>query len=249
MDLWAAAGGSAGIGPLSGTLVRVVESQEQVATNRLVDTLDEQALLESLLETSKPPRPPGCEGLHYLLATPFRYPPLAHGSRFGRRDEPSVFYGSARIDTVLAETAYYRLVFLAGMAEPPPGGRITTQHTAFSARYRTARGVRLHRPPFDACQDRLRNPSRYDETQQLGASLRRASVAAIQYRSARDRAGGLNIALFEPHALASKRPLSRERWLCDTRYDAVSFYNVDAGTRHYPRGDFLVDGTLPAPAT
>ena len=69
-----------------------MESQEQVATNRLVATLAEQDLLESMLEASKPPLPKGTARLDYLLATPFRYPPLPHGSRFGGRHEPSLFY-------------------------------------------------------------------------------------------------------------------------------------------------------------
>ena len=40
--------GAAGSG---GEFRRIVESQEQVATNRLVSSLEEQALLESLLES------------------------------------------------------------------------------------------------------------------------------------------------------------------------------------------------------
>lgn len=68
---------------LDGTVVRLVESQEQIATHRLVATLARQAQLEALLERTKPPLRPGTDGLHYLLATPFRYPPLPNGSRFG----------------------------------------------------------------------------------------------------------------------------------------------------------------------
>ena len=44
-----------------------------VSTLKLVDTLAEQALLEDILEESKPPVPPECRHLHYLLSTPFRY--------------------------------------------------------------------------------------------------------------------------------------------------------------------------------
>lgn len=248
MNLWTACGAQAPITPVSGALLRVVESQEQVATNRLVDNLGEQALLEELLESSKPPRPPGCERLHYLLATPFRYPPLRHGSRFGTRGQPSLFYGSVSLRTALAETAYYRLVFLSGMTVPPPGGRLTTQHTAFSVRYRTEQGMQLHRPPFEAYQDRLRNPAEYDETQALGAALREAGIMAIQYRSARDRLRGLNVALFEPGALASRRPGRLERWLCETRDEGVSFFRTGAGTRRFDREEFLLDGKLPSPA-
>ena len=84
-ELWRECRGEQAIAPLRGKLVRLVESQEQVATLQLVDTLEEQALLEELIETSKPHLPPSSETLHYLLKTPFRYPPLRWGSRFGRR--------------------------------------------------------------------------------------------------------------------------------------------------------------------
>lgn len=96
---------------LSGQLLRLVESQEQVATNQLVSSLDRQAVLEDLLETTKPHLRPGTERLDYLLATPFRYPPLKHGSRFGTRSAPSLFYGALKTGTVLAEAAYYRFLF------------------------------------------------------------------------------------------------------------------------------------------
>ena len=39
---------------------------------RLLDEFDEQALLEELLDESKPPVPSECRHLHYLLSTPFR---------------------------------------------------------------------------------------------------------------------------------------------------------------------------------
>lgn len=86
-------------------------SQEQVATNQLVGSLERQAVLETLLEKTKPSLRVGTESLHYLLAMPFRYPPLKHGSRFGTRSAPSLFYGSQKIGTVLAESAYYRFLF------------------------------------------------------------------------------------------------------------------------------------------
>lgn len=44
--------------------VQVVESQAQVATLQLVDNLAEQAVLEDLLESSKPPLPKASEALH-----------------------------------------------------------------------------------------------------------------------------------------------------------------------------------------
>ena len=50
MSVWEACGGARNIEPISGTLYRLVESQEQVATLSYVDTLEEQEMLEALLE-------------------------------------------------------------------------------------------------------------------------------------------------------------------------------------------------------
>ena len=72
---------------MSGPTWRVVEAQHVVSTGKLVDAPEEQAALEMLIDSSKPPIPAAEEfaGLHYLLSTPFRYPPLRHGSRFSTR--------------------------------------------------------------------------------------------------------------------------------------------------------------------
>lgn len=233
---------------LGGTVLRLVESQEQVATNRLVDSLEEQALLESLLESSKPPAPAGSRRLHYLLATPFRYPPLRHGSRFGGRFEPSLFYGARRLETVLAESAYYRLLFFAGMATPP-AQPLRTQHTLFSAGIATRRGLRLQAAPFDAVRAALVDPVDYRVPQRLGSAMREAGIEAFEYPSARDPAQGINVALFAPAALSGNRPLSTQAWLAETALAGVSFYSAEAGGVHrYLRSQFEVDGVLPAPA-
>jgi hypothetical protein len=63
----------------------VVKAQHRVSTLKLVDSVDEQALLEDLIEAGKPPLPPECRHLHYLLSTPFRYgAAYPAGSRFRR---------------------------------------------------------------------------------------------------------------------------------------------------------------------
>ena len=74
---------------------RMVEAQHRVATQKLVDDSAEQQILEELLERAKPPAPDDAPpGMHYLLRTPFRYPPLRHGSRFGSRAERGIFYAA-----------------------------------------------------------------------------------------------------------------------------------------------------------
>lgn len=249
MDIWSACREAAVPEPLTGELTRMVESQEQVATNALVDNLAEQALLEQLLEASKPAPAPGTEGLHYLLATPFRYPPLRHGSRFGTRFEPSLFYAGLDLGAALAETAYYRCVFWAGMAAPPPGGRLTTEHTLFGARYTAARGLRLQATPFDRFATELTRPDSYVATQALGRELRSAGMDGFEYASARDPQRGINIALFHPGALAGPGPVWQQAWLCDTREEGVAFYSKEQGEWwHYARDVFEVDGDLPMPA-
>lgn len=248
-DIWAACGRLAPPRPLGGEILRLVESQEQVATNRLVATLAEQELLEEMLEASKPPLPARALRLDYLLATPFRYPPLRHGSRFGGRHEPSLYYGARTLTTVLAESAYYRFVFWQGMSTPPPAP-LRTQHTLFGARIRARHGYALHLQPFDAYRHELASRDDYAATQQLGRALREAGADAIEYVSARDADAGLNVALFSPRAFAQPRPTFKEEWLCETRAVEVSFYaRRDAGLRSFPLSQFTVDSRLPMPAT
>ncbi len=259
MDIWTLSKGAAAVTPIGGELVRIVESQEQIATNQLVDSLEEQALLEQLLEQGKPTLPGGDRVRHYLLSTPFRYPPLRHGSRFGQRHEPGIFYGAATVATALAETAYYRFAFWAGMRVPPRSGALTTAHTAFAAAYAASAGVRLQAPPFDRFTMELRRPDSYAATQALGTRLREEGVLAFEFASARDPGGGINVALFRAQALASTQPGWQQPWLCETRPDRVTFFSsvpgqggvgtgTAPGTVRHPLDDFLVDGRLPLPA-
>lgn len=248
-DLWSLCRETLRIAPIGGELLRLVESQEQIATSTLVDDLSEQALLEELLDATKPAARPGTAGLHYLLATPFRYPPLRHGSRFGGRFDPGIFYGSRALQTVLAEAAYYRFIFWTAMATPPPSGRLVTQHAVLRARYRGERGVRLTDPPCVTHREVLTHPGDYGPTQALGRALRDAGVAAFEFASARDTGRGINVALFEPNALVSRRPLGLQPWLCETRAVLVSF-SGDTGRAlfGFPIEQFLVDGALPRAA-
>jgi len=247
-EIWAACSDRAAPVALQGDIVRLVESQEQVATNALVRTLAEQALLEDLIETSKPKLPEPAIGLHYLLTTPFRYPPLPWGSRFGRCFEPSLFYAARTTDTVLAESAYYRFVFWSGMATPPPAP-LDTRHTLFSVAVGTSRGLQLQHAPFEAHAADLVDRRYYGATQALGSAMRNAGIEAFEYRSARDPRQGLNVALFTPDALAAAKPDILDEWLCQTTAERVSYYSrPGGGICEFSIGTFLVDGELPLPA-
>ncbi|MDQ8023519.1 MAG: RES family NAD+ phosphorylase [Moraxellaceae bacterium] len=230
---------------LGGTAWRLVESQEQIATNRLVANLAEQALLEQMLETSKPRAPADTARLHYLLATPFRYPPLPWGSRFGGRSQPGLFYASRGVGTVLAESAYYRLLFLAGMSVAPQGA-LTTQHTLFSMTIRSEKGLRLQASPFDAHLTSLTDPGDYRASRALGSAMREAGIEAFEFVSARDPERGLNIALFTPLALSHDRPDLTQQWLCETTAATVRFYHQpSASLWQFDAVHFTVAGRLP----
>ncbi len=229
-----------------GTLYRIVENQEQKVTVPLVDSLEEHDVLETLLEASKPPLRAGTEGFDYLLRAPWRYPPLPWGSRFGGRFEPGIFYGSLSPSALLAEAAYYRLVFLDGMQRPFTD-RVISQHTRFEAQYRTPLGVDLAAPPFAAHEAVLRHPAVYAPCQALGRAMREAGLHAFTYLSARAPGRELNIGLLAPDALRSRRHRNPVRGLCETRLEGVQFRFAGELTR-FAREHFLVDGELPRPA-
>lgn len=235
------------VGPIAGALWRLVENQEQVATLSYVDSLEEQALLEALLESAKPPPPPRTANLHYLLRTPFRYPPLPWGSRYGSRHEPGIFYAGLDVATTLAEAAYYRFVFWYSM-QTPATELLRSEHSLFAAKYASGRGVRLQAPPCDTHHDRLTHPEDYRATQTLGSALRENGVEAFEYPSAR-HAGGACVALFTPAALASIRPRELTRWLCEVHQDRVLFKGFEGSeVRAFVLDNFLHQGHLPLPA-
>jgi hypothetical protein len=234
---------------LDGTLFRsVLVDREVSATGRLISTLEEHAVLEKLLEESKPSLPTETSRLHYLLRTPFRYPPLSHGSRFGKCHEASLFYGSLSIETVLFESAYYRFVFWQGMTVPP-NDKIRADHTLFSAYYACHNGIKLHQPPFDAWQAELTDRCSYTATQALGSAMRSAGVNAFEFTSARDPSSGLNVALFTTSAFVNSSPNMYQSWTSETTADGVVFFcHDDLSIRYFNLATFLVDSILPMPA-
>lgn len=235
--------------PLAARPWRAVEAQHQVSTRKLVDSLDDQALLETMLEESKPPAPAETVSLHYLLATPFRYPPLRHGSRFGGRDERGIWYGAETQATAFAEAAYYRLLFLAGSAADL--GTLELPLSVYRVAVATERGVDLASARFSAVRERIVSPLAYAHTQTLGSAMRAASVQAFRYPSARDPDGGVCVGLFDPAAFAARRPSATQTWHCFATREQVEFLRHDhvRDSQHrFARADFLVDGVLPAPA-
>lgn len=248
-DIWTLCEGEKQLRSLDTLGYRIVESQEKVATMSLVDNSAEQLLLESLLESSKPAALTS-KKLHYLLSTPFRYPPLAHGSRFGLKSQGGLFYASISLSTTLAECAYYRFVFWYGMATPPPAQRIMSDYTSFAVSIASNRAILLHEKPFSCYRDQISHPADYQQSQQLGDCMRAADVEAFSYFSARDQQQGINIGLFTPRALKSRKPLRKKLWTCVVTEDQVSFIQLHATAEAYnfPLTDFLYNEQLPMPA-
>lgn len=245
--IWTQSAGSSEIRPLAVDAWRVVEAQHLIATRKLVDSDAEQAVLEELLEAQKPPAPD--TQLHYLLFTPFRYPPLARGSRFGGRWERGLWYGAEELRSAFAEVAYYRLLFLEGTHADL--GLVEADLTAFRAPVKTKRGIDLARAPFDRWRDALASPTSYAATQPLGTAMRDSGVEAFRYRSARDVEGGVNIGVFSPRAFGARRPRDLQTWHAMATRALVEIsrrdYFVREGHR-FPREQFLVRGSLPRPA-
>jgi len=184
-----------------------------VSTMKLVDTLAEQALLEHLLEESKPPVPLECRHLHYLLATPFRYgAPYPQGSRFRRAGmTPGVFYASQTPATAMAESTFHRLLFFAESPRTPWPVN-AGEHTAFAVRFRAAAGLDLTASPLARDGARWSDPTDYSACQELAETARASDVQALRYRSVRDPRGGSNIALLTCAAFKSREPLERQTW-------------------------------------
>ncbi|HEX6640609.1 MAG TPA: RES family NAD+ phosphorylase [Thermoanaerobaculia bacterium] len=226
---------------------RVVEGQHQVSTRKLVASDAEQALLEDLIETVKPGRLEPAR-MHYLLATPFRYPPLRHGSRFGGRFEPGLWYGAESLETAMAEVAYYRLVFLEGTEANLDG--VETELTSFRARVRTEQGADLTAGCFEAHRGALASPVSYAASQAAGADMRAAGIQAFRYPSARDE-GGVGIAVFDADAFARRKPHLLEAWHCIASRARVEMRKRDYLKRvshAFERERFLVGDALPTPA-
>ena len=222
---WTPAALSSEARALSGTGWRLVEAQHRVSSLKLVDTVEEQELLERLVEATKPALPPEAAGLHYLLATPFRYgAPYPAGSRFRRAGlSEGVFYAAQEPGTAVAEVAFYRLLFFA---ESPgtPWPSNPAEYTAFSVAYATRRGIDLAAGTLARDPAAWTHLTDYAACQALADAARGARIEAIRYRSVRDPDGGRNIALLSARAFARKNPTGQQSWhlrLADSGAQAV----------------------------
>lgn len=197
----------------SGSGWRAVEAQHRNATMALVGgRLDDQALLEEIVEQSaKPHLPAAADGLHYLLATPFRYrSPAPHGSRFRGPDDAAVFYGAEDQRTACAEAGYWRLRFWmdsAGLAA------LTTsmEMSLFEFHGATNALIDLTEPPLLARRKSWIHRNDYRATQALARSARAAGVEVIRSESVRNPTAGRCLSILTPQVFKAVARPFRER--------------------------------------
>ena len=198
--------------PIEKTFWRCVEAQHVVSTLQLVDTLDEQRLLEDILEETKPAVPSECEGLHYLYMTPFRYGLYPNGSRF-RRAGPTrgVYYISEAPATAIIETAFHLLLFYADSPGTPFPSQ-PSEHTAFDVPIKTTATIDLTATPFSDGRELWMHPTNYEPCQLLEESARSKGIDLIGYASVRDPEHRLNAALLNCAAFAAAEPSQSQTW-------------------------------------
>ena len=181
-----------------------------VSTMRLTGNDPEaQELLEQILEESKPPLPADARDLHYLLATPYRYPPLPRGSRFRAWPDPGVLYAASERRTACAEMGYWRWRFVAdsdGLSEIS-----AAPQTVFQVGM-NGPGIDLRVGAFASRAALWTNPGDYSATQWLGRAAREEAVALIVYESVRDPERGACVAALQPSVFRPRRPVAQETW-------------------------------------
>jgi len=235
-----------GLHRFNADVTRIVETQEYAATTSLVDDLDEQSLLEELLDEVKPDYKKGTESLHYLISTPFRYPPLKYGSRFGDVTMPSYFYASEDIKTALSECAFYRFVFLDDMSEEYDNP-IKSEHMSFSVHVDSSANADLTKVKSSDISSALSSPNNYIFTQEVGRYLVQvAGATSVKFYSARAKEfKGVNFAVSEPKAITSSKPENNVNWICHTTTKKISFNAHESNTVSFDIDSFLVNGVLP----
>ena len=221
--MWTATAVAFELRPHGLDLWRIVEAQHVISTGRLAGSLADQARLEALIEDAKPPLPPEARGLDPLLATPFRYWHRS-ASRFRRAGErPGIFYASEEEATALAETAYWRLMFLSrspGMAAPTT----TQEWSAFTIATRLTAMLDLTRLPFVTDAVQWMDPVDYAACQSLADAARTAAADAIRYSSVRDAQHRANVAVLGTGAFGARKPRIRTTWHLRFDRDGVSAF-------------------------
>lgn len=197
---------------------------------RLIDTIEEQAILESLLDGSKHPVPSHAQNSHWLIATPFRYI-TPQESRFRRSSNPGIWYGAEEPETAAAEVGYWRWRFFvesAGLGK----NSLHVELTFFQAIFEGME-LDLTKSPWTELRSDWRDPDSYAACHALADAVRAGGrggappIQGIRYESAR-RERGVCMAVFEPRALSLLKPEVIQTWTCKITRDRVLLVHDDS---------------------
>ena len=225
MNIWELCEGNQFISTITAEPWRVVEDQHILSSRDLVDSIEEHDLLEELIEESKPLIE---KGKNYLIFTPFRYPPLKYGSRFGSAFEPALWYGSLELETAFAEVAYYRLKFFEDTHADL--GSVEISMTAFTTSIVSNRGVDLTDKPFNQYTQYISSKTIYDSSQLLGTHMREDHIEVFIYSSARTHAMTKNIAAFTQSVFQCKKNQyvnKEQKWKCFANRHSIEFTRIE----------------------
>lgn len=211
--------------PAEGECWRVAESQYVISTLKLTNgDVDKQTRLDEMIDAIKPAYPDHCARMHPLIKGSFRYPPYKdRDSRFRRkRQREGAYYGSALVETAVAEAAFVKSLFYA----ESPGTKIPenpTEHTAFKMKYKTRLSIDLNADPFRKNEQVWQDPVDYTACQTLADEARRANIEVILNNSVRCLRGGRNITVLKCDAFPKTGPDMRslETWELMTRRTQV----------------------------
>jgi len=251
VDIWTQCKGINFLTSYKGIAWRLIQAQDNISTRKLVDSLEEHRILEELIDSTKPSNFDDSSNYHTLLSTPFRYPPLQYGSRFGKTTEHSLWYGSFNMYTAMAEKAFYQFNFLR--ASEAEFGTVELSLTAFSAHVQSDRMIMLTDSPFSDYKEIISSPVSYETSQILGSAMRKNNIEVFAFHSARDPKHGVNMALFTPIPFIQKKPDSKsfQSWQCIATTDLIEFIRSSSDSFEaysFPLNIFLVENSLPFPA-
>jgi len=248
IDIWSQCQGINHIQVLNETAWRIVGT-DGTAMRKLVDSYEEQEILENMINKPKLISIKENQRFHPLLIKPFEY--RSYGSRFAKKSELGLWYGSLHPETTMAETAFYQFHFLR--ASEASYSLVKRQITLFSTKVRTEKAIKLEKSPFSHYTKLISAPDVYKASQQLGTAMRESAIQAFTYQSARDTKKSNNIALFTPKAFRHHKPDAKsfQLWHCIASDNFIEFVRTNSiirETKIFSLNQFLVNGVLPFPA-
>jgi len=192
-------------------VLRIVEEQYKISTDRLTDSPAEQDVLERLIEEVKPTMPAAAVSLHHLLGTPFRYG-YWKATRFRRANEhPGIFYASETEPAAVAEAAYYAMRFFSAA----PGVTLpatTIERFGFSIPIKVDRALDLTEAPLNRGRALWTRDRDYGPCQRFATAARGLDAQLIRYESVRGPSASANVALLDPGAFQRPVPYPERSW-------------------------------------